>query len=62
MQIKCSGDIMEKQSRVLMTDEQYEAIALAASKKGMPLATFLRSLALAEAERMGINVKQPQVD
>lgn len=53
---------MEKQSRVLMTDEQYEAIALAAAKKGMPLATFLRTLGLAEAERMGFNVKQPLVD
>lgn len=53
---------MEKQSRVLMTDEQYDAIALAASKKGMPIATFLRALGLAEAERMGINAKQPQAD
>lgn len=62
MQINCTGDEMEKQSRVLMTDEQYQAIALAAAKKGMPLATFLRTLGLAEAERMGFNVKQPAVD
>lgn len=53
---------MEKQSRVLMTEEQYAAIALAAAKKGLPMATFLRSLGLAEAEKMGINVEQPKVD
>lgn len=45
---------MEKQSRVLMTAEVFAALTLAAAQLGLPLATFMRMCALAEAQKMGI--------
>ena len=53
---------MEKQSRVLMTDEVFAALTLAATKMGLPLSTFLRLCAIQEAERMGYHIAQPVAD
>jgi uncharacterized protein (DUF1778 family) len=53
---------MKKESRVVLTDAQHEALALAADKSGMALATFIRSAALQAAQRIGIHADQPPAD
>ena len=50
------------ESRVVMNEAQHAAIKMAAQRSGMALATFLRSCALREADRMGIHSEQPKVD
>lgn len=50
------------ESRVVMNEAQHTALKMAAQKSGMALATFLRSCALREADRLGIHSEQPKVD
>ena len=50
------------ESRVVMNEAQHAALKMAAQKSGMALATFLRSCALREADRMGIHSEQPRAD
>jgi uncharacterized protein (DUF1778 family) len=53
---------MKKESRVVLTDAQHEALTLAAERAGMPMATFIRSAALTAAANVGIHAEQPRVD
>ena len=53
---------MQKQSRVLLTEEQYDALTYAAEKSGMALATYLRHCALRDAASKGIHTEQPRAD
>jgi hypothetical protein len=53
---------MKKESRVVLTEAQHEALLLAAERVGMPLATFLRVSALNAANSMGIHAEQPRAD
>jgi len=53
---------MKKESRVVLTDSQHEALAIAAEKSGMALATFIRSAALQAAGNAGVHAEQPQPD
>ena len=53
---------MKKESRVVLNDTQHEQLVHAAEKSGMALATFIRSAALAAADRAGIHAEQPQPD
>jgi len=53
---------MQKQSRVVLTSSQYEALSYAAEKSGMALATYLRHCALRDAASMGIRTEAPRVD
>ena len=53
---------MKKESRVVLSEEQHEALTIAAERHGMPLATFLRWAGIKEAARMGIHAEQPKVD
>ncbi len=58
-----TGDLhMQKQSRVVLTSSQYEALSYAAEKAGMALATYLRHCALKDAASMGIRTEAPRVD
>lgn len=53
---------MKKESRVVLSEAQHEALTIAAEKQGMALATFLRSVGLREAASLGIHPDQPKVD
>lgn len=53
---------MKKESRVVLTDAQHEALTLAAERAGMPMATFIRSAALTAAGNVGIHAEQPRAD
>ena len=53
---------MRKESRVLLTEEQYDALTYAAEKSGMALATYLRHCALRDAASKGIHTEQPRAD
>ena len=53
---------MRKESRVILTEEQYETVAYAAEKSGMALATYLRHCALRDAASKGIHTEQPRAD
>jgi len=53
---------MRKESRVILTGEQHEALAYAAEKSGMALATYLRHCALKDATIKGIHTEQPRAD
>jgi uncharacterized protein (DUF1778 family) len=53
---------MKKESRVVLTDAQHEALTLAAERAGMPMATFIRSAALSAAANVGIYAEQPRAD
>jgi uncharacterized protein (DUF1778 family) len=53
---------MKKESRVVLTDAQHEALTLAAERAGMPMATFIRSAALNAAANVGIYAEQPRAD
>jgi hypothetical protein len=58
-----TGDLhMQKQSRVVLTECQHEALTYAAEKAGMALATYLRHCALKDAASMGIRTEAPRVD
>lgn len=54
--------MQKQQSRVLLTEDQYDALTYAAEKSGMALATYLRHCALKDAASMGIRTEQPRVD
>lgn len=53
---------MRKESRVILTEDQHEALTYAAEKSGMALATYLRHCALKDAASMGIRAEAPRVD
>jgi hypothetical protein len=53
---------MKKESRVIMTEAQHEALNIAAQKLGMKLATYLRWCGLNYASKNGIHAEQPKVD
>jgi len=53
---------MKKESRVIMTEEQHEALSIAAQRSGMALATYLRWCAINHASSNGIHAEQPKVD
>ena len=53
---------MKKESRVILTEGQHEALTYAAEKSGMALATYLRHCALRDAASMGIRTEQPRAD
>ena len=53
---------MRKESRVILTEEQYETVAYAAERSGMALATYLRHCALKDAASKGIHTEQPRAD
>ena len=60
---------MKKESRVVLTEAQHEALTLAAERAGMALATFIRSAALNAAANVGfsalnvgIHAEQPRAD
>jgi len=53
---------MKKESRVILSEEQHEALTFAAEKHGMALATFLRWAGIKEAAKLGIHAEQPKVD
>ena len=53
---------MKKESRVILTVEQHEALSHAADKSGMALATYLRHCALRDASSKGIHTEQPRAD
>lgn len=53
---------MKKESRVLLTEEQHEALSIAAGRQGMPLATYLRWCAIQHALNQGIHTEQPRAD
>tara|TARA_R110001592_G_scaffold140470_2_gene361476 strand:+ start:651 stop:812 length:162 start_codon:yes stop_codon:yes gene_type:complete len=53
---------MKKESRVVLTEAQHEALTLAAERGGMALATFIRSAALSVAANAGIQPDQPRAD
>ena len=53
---------MKKESRVVLTEAQHEALTLAAERAGMALATFIRSAALTAAFNSGIQPEQPRAD
>lgn len=53
---------MKKESRVILTEGQHEALSLAADKHGMALATFLRWAGLQYAAKAGIHAEQPKAD
>ena len=58
-----TGDMqMRKESRVILTEDQHEALTYAAEKSGMALATYLRHCALKDAASMGIRTEAPRVD
>jgi len=52
----------KKESRVLLTEAQHEALAYAAKKSGMALSTYLRHCALKDAASKGIHTEQPRAD
>jgi hypothetical protein len=54
--------MQRKESRVILTESQYEALSLGAEKAGMALATYLRHCALKDAASMGIRTEAPRVD
>jgi len=54
--------MQRKESRVILTEDQHEALTYAAEKSGMALATYLRHCALKDAASMGIRTEQPRVD
>lgn len=53
---------MSKESRVILTEEQHEALSYAAKKSGMALATYLRHCALRDATSKGVHSEQPRAD
>ena len=53
---------MRKESRVILTEAQHEALTYSAEKSGMALATYLRHCALKDATSQGIHTEQPIVD
>lgn len=53
---------MKKESRVLLTEAQHEALTYAAEKSGMALSTYLRHCALKDAASKGIHTEQPRAD
>ena len=53
---------MRKESRVILTEEQHEALTYAAEKSGMALATYLRHHGILAAAKMGIHTEQPRAD
>ena len=53
---------MKKESRVVLTESQHEALVVASDKYGMPLATFLRWAALQYASKIGVHAEQPKAD
>lgn len=61
MKLTLEGD-MKKESRVVLTEAQHEALTLAAERAGMALATFIRSAAINAAASAGIYAEQPRAD
>jgi len=55
-------DMSNKESRVILTLAQHEALSYAAKKSGMALATYLRHCALNDATSKGIHAEQPRAD
>lgn len=53
---------MKKESRVILTEAQHEALTIAAERSGMALATFIRWCAMNQASSMGIHAEQPKAD
>ena len=53
---------MKKESRVVMSEAQHEALSIAAERYGMPLATYLRWCGLIHASQQGVHAEQPKVD
>lgn len=53
---------MSKESRVILTEAQHEALSYAARKSGMALATYLRHCALRDATSKGVHSEQPRAD
>jgi len=51
-----------KESRVVLTQEQHAALTIAANRAGMALATFLRHCGLEHAAKNGIHAQQPKAD
>lgn len=51
-----------KESRVVLTQEQHAALTIAANRAGMALATFLRYCGLEHAAKNGIHAQQPKAD
>lgn len=53
---------MQKESRVMLTEEQHAQLTLASERAGMKLATYLRYWGLRAAEESGFSTIQPRAD
>jgi len=53
---------MKKESRVVLTEEQHAFLTVAASRAGMPLATYLRHCAIQHAATVGVYAQMPRAD
>ncbi len=53
---------MKKESRVVLTEEQHAFLTVAASRAGMPLATYLRYCAMQNAATLGVYTQPPRAD
>jgi hypothetical protein len=53
---------MKKESRIILTEAQHEALTIAAERSGMALATYIRWCAMNHASSQGIHAEQPKVD